>query len=151
MHALTRTVAAVAAGLTLAVTGCEIEDTGAEREQRHDTVTAPKGDKPEAEKADARLESVAEANARQSAEEYLEFQAFSRQGLIDQLKFEGFSRKAATYGADAAGADWNEQAVKSAEAYLEMQSFSRSGLIGQLEFEGFTQAQAEHGVQVAYR
>ncbi len=38
-----------------------------------------------------------------SAEQYLEFSAFSRSGLIDQLKFEGFTTEQATYGVDKAG------------------------------------------------
>ena len=38
-----------------------------------------------------------------SAEQYLEYSAFSRSGLIDQLKFEGFTTEQATYGVDKAG------------------------------------------------
>lgn len=90
-------------------------------------------------------ESVSQKNARRKAESYLEFTGFSRRGLIEQLEFEGFSNADATYGADAIGADWNDQAAKKAESYLEFTSFSRSGLIEQLEFEGFTREQAEYG------
>ena len=73
--------------------------------------------------------------------------AFSRSGLITQLEFEGFTNQDATYGVDAVGANWNEQAAKKAAGYLDMMAFSRSGLITQLEFEGFTPAQAEYGVR----
>lgn len=90
-------------------------------------------------------ETTSQSSARRSAESYLDFMAFSRSGLIEQLEFEGFSTEDATYGVDAQGADWNEQAAKSAKAYLDLMGFSRSGLIEQLVFEGFTQAEAEFG------
>jgi hypothetical protein len=80
------------------------------------------------------------------AEEYLQFESFSRSGLIEQLEFEGFSTADATWGVDHVSVDWNEQAAKKAREYLQIESFSRSGLIQQLEFEGFTPAQAEYGV-----
>mgnify|MGYP003564406486 FL=1 len=96
-------------------------------------------------------ETVGQANARQTAERYLDFSAFSRSGLIEQLEFEGYSTQDATYAVDAVGADWNEQAAKKAESYLASSSFSRQGLIDQLVFEGFSQAEAEYGVtQVGY-
>jgi hypothetical protein len=91
-------------------------------------------------------ETVSESNARKSAASYLKSSAFSRSGLIKQLEYEGFSNQDATYGADAVGANWNEQAAKSAASYLKSSAFSRSGLIKQLEYEGFTTAQAEYGV-----
>ena len=81
----------------------------------------------------------------QKAADYLSFAAFSRQGLIDQLKYEGFSEADATYGADAVGANWNEQAALKAQEYLDLTAFSRTGLIEQLEFEGFTLAEATYG------
>lgn len=109
---------------------------------------AKDGDKVKPDKpADGPKESVSQANARASAEDYLAMSAFSRKGLIQQLKFEGFNLKDATYGADAVGADWMEQAAKSAKSYLEFDSFSRQGLIQQLVFEGFTQEQAAYGVK----
>jgi host cell surface-exposed lipoprotein len=173
-NTLTRTIAAAATGLALAVTGCAIEDAGAEREPRHD-VSKPLdtefdfADKPvkckwgtvpcksdqadktdRADPAEAPLETGAEADARATAESYLDGQAFSRKGLIEQLKYEGFNTKNATYGADAAGADWDQQAVLVAQSYLDGQSFSSAGLIEQLRYEGFTQAQAEYGVRKAY-
>ena len=90
--------------------------------------------------------SVSQENAVESAENYLEFQAFSRKGLIDQLKFEGYSVSDATFAVDHVNPDWNEQAAKSAKNYLDTQAFSRKGLIEQLEFEGFTTEQATYGV-----
>ena len=90
-------------------------------------------------------ETVAQKNARNSAESYLSFSAFSYNGLIEQLEYEGYTTEEATYAADNCGADWNEQAAKSAESYLDMMSFSRQGLIEQLEYEGFTREQAEYG------
>ena len=100
----------------------------------------------EAKTPAAPKETVSESNARKKAASYLEYSAFSRSGLIEQLEYEGFSNQDATYGADAVGANWNEQAAKSAASYLKSSAFSRSGLIKQLEYEGFTTAQAEYGV-----
>lgn len=94
----------------------------------------------------APAESVSQSNARQKALDYLGYSAFSRTGLIKQLEFEGFSTADATYGVDALGTDWNEQAALKAAEYLDYSAFSRSGLIDQLVFEGFTPAEAEYGV-----
>ena len=93
---------------------------------------------------EAPSETVAQESARRSAESYVELGGFSRSGLIDQLKYEGFSKKDATYGADAVGANWKQEALESAQSYLDMSGFSRSGLIDQLEYEGFTPAQAAY-------
>lgn len=94
----------------------------------------------------APVETVSQRNARQKAADYLNYSAFSRQGLIDQLEYEKFSEADATYGTDAVGANWNEQAAKKAADYLRYSSFSRQGLIDQLLYEKFTQEQAEYGV-----
>ena len=91
-------------------------------------------------------ETVNQKNARQKAEQYLDYSAFSRQGLIEQLEYEGFSNTDAEYGTDAINADWREQAALKAKEYLDYSSFSRQGLIDQLVYEGFTQKQAEYGV-----
>lgn len=91
-------------------------------------------------------ETVSQSNAREKAAEYLSFAAFSRTGLIAQLEFEGFSTADATFGVDAVGADWSEQAALKAAEYLDFSSFSRSSLVEQLVFEGFTPAEAEYGV-----
>ena len=92
-------------------------------------------------------ETIGQKNARESAESYLSFSAFSRQGLIEQLEFEEYSTEDAEYAVDAVGVDWNEQAAKSAEAYLEFSAFSKQGLIDQLVFEGYSKAEAEYGVK----
>ena len=165
-----RALRAIVAGLAVAAiaVGC-VPDEGAERQPRQVVIGRAdthqqnggsqgrdRADKPEPQpeaepvEEEAPLETVAEANARTSAEHYLQYQSFSRTGLIDQLKFEGYGENVAIYGVDAAGADWNEQAVLSAESYLESQSFSRAGLVDQLIYEGFSRAQAEHGVTIAY-
>ena len=52
----------------------------------------------------------------------------------------------ATYGSDAVGADWGQQAVAKAKSYLEYSAFSREGLIEQLLYEGFSAEEAEFGV-----
>jgi hypothetical protein len=48
-------------------------------------------------------ETVAQENARRSAESYIDTAAFSRSGLIGQLKYEGFTQAQATYGVNAVG------------------------------------------------
>jgi hypothetical protein len=102
--------------------------------------------------AKASSETVSQKNARESAESYLGFQAFSRNGLIKQLSSqygEGFSRADAIYAVNHIDVNWNEQAAKAAKQYLQEQSFSRAGLIRQLSSaygEGFTRAQAVYGV-----
>ena len=94
--------------------------------------------------------SSSQRNAVRSAQQYLEFSAFSRSGLIDQLEYEDFSTEDATYAVDSLDADWNEQAARSAEQYLDFTSFSKSGLIDQLVYEGYTYAQAEYGANTVY-
>lgn len=84
-----------------------------------------------------------------TAQDYLDYQSFSRKGLIGQLKFEGFSTKDATFAVDHLKVNWSLQAVGVAKGYLENQHFSRAGLIDQLEYEGFTHAQAVYGVNKA--
>jgi hypothetical protein len=99
-----------------------------------------------AAKAEAAKPTTAQSNAVRSAENYLDFAAFSRSGLIKQLKFEGFSTGDATYAVDNIDVSWKKEAAESAKSYLEMSSFSRSGLLKQLAFEGYTPAQATYGV-----
>jgi hypothetical protein len=90
-----------------------------------------------------------------SAQDYLEYGAFSRRGLINQLHSkagEGFSLADATYAVDHITVNWNKQAAKSAKEYLAYSHFSRRGLITQLESksgEGFTHSQAVYGVNKA--
>jgi hypothetical protein len=88
-------------------------------------------------------------NAIGTAEDYLDYSAFSRSGLIGQLKFEGYSTAVATFAVDHVTVNWNEQAYLKAQEYLDYSHFSRSGLIGQLKFEGFTTKQATYGVTKA--
>lgn len=100
-------------------------------------------------------ETAGQANARRSAESYLETAAFSRKKLIEQLSSEygeGYSKADAIYAVNHINVDWNEQAAKSAKAYLATSPFSRQGLIEQLSSEygeGFTHAQAVYGVNAA--
>jgi hypothetical protein len=93
--------------------------------------------------------TAGQENALRSAENYLDFAAFSKTGLIEQLEFEDYSAADATYAANHVEVDWNEQAAKAAENYLDVSAFSKQGLIEQLEFEGYTTAQASYGVAQA--
>jgi uncharacterized membrane protein (UPF0136 family) len=90
--------------------------------------------------------TVAQDQARLSAESYLVMGGFSRTGLLGQLAYEGFTDEDAEHAVDSLTIDWNEQAALSATGYLEMGGFSRESLIDQLLYEGFTQDQAEYGV-----
>lgn len=110
------------------------------------TVNSPESSETTETQEEAVTETIGQTNARESAESYLSFAAFSRQGLIEQLEFEDYSTEDAEYAVDILEVDWNEQAAKSAEAYLEVSTFSRDGLIEQLVFEGYTQEEAEFGV-----
>ena len=92
----------------------------------------------------------AQQNARDSAESYLEYSAFSRSGLIDQLVYEEYSKADATVAVDSLHVDWREQAYKSAQSYLDYSSFSLNSLIDQLEYEGFSNADAAYGANKAY-
>ena len=113
------------------------------------TVNTPESDEATETQEEAVTETIGQKNARESAESYLRFAAFSREGLIDQLEFEEYSTEDAEYAVDILDVDWKEQAAKSAENYLEFTAFSREGLIDQLLFEGFTQEEAEYGVTAA--
>lgn len=90
--------------------------------------------------------TVAQVQARMSAESYLRTAAFSRTGLLDQLAYEGFDAADAEHAVKNLSVDWREQAARSAASYLEMGGFSRDSLIDQLAYEGFTPEQAEYGV-----
>jgi SOS response regulatory protein OraA/RecX len=105
-------------------------------------------EKPQAEQTPQ--ETAAQKNARQKAEEYLSAGAHSRTGLIEQLESEEFSNEDATYGVDAAGVDWRDQAAKKAKEYLDASSYSRDGLKDQLKSDGFTDDEAEYGVSQFY-
>lgn len=123
------------------------EAEAAEAEARAVEAEATEAEPAEAEQdADQPSMTRAQQNAIGSAENYIDFSAFSRTGLIEQLEFEGYSTEDATFAVDSLDIDYNAQAAKSAENYLEFSSFSRSGLIEQLMFEGYTEEQATYGV-----
>ncbi len=86
-------------------------------------------------------------NAYRSAQDYLNFMAFSKKGLIAQLKVEGYSEESATAAVNSLNIDWKEQAAKSAKEYLDFMALSRKQLLSQLKLEGFTDEQAEYGVK----
>lgn len=123
------------------------DDDGADAADGDQKKDAEKADESAKEKPakEAPEETVSQENARESAENYLQFTAFSKTGLVDQLEFEGFSSADAEYAVEHIEVDWMRQAEKSAEDYMEFSAFSRSGLIDQLTFEGFTPEQAAHG------
>jgi Host cell surface-exposed lipoprotein len=89
-------------------------------------------------------------NAVESAESYLDGQAFSKEGLRGQLTFEEYTEADAMFAVNHVKANWKAEAVESAESYLDGQSFSKPELLDQLLFEEYTQAQAEYAVGRAY-
>lgn len=102
-------------------------------------------------KEPAPVYTLAQQNAISKAQDYLEYQGFSRDGLIGQLEYEGYSTADATFGADNSGADWNAEAAEKAKSYMEYQSFSRQGLYDQMAYEKFTDAQIQFALaQVGY-
>ena len=122
------------------------------------------------EKKDARfaiklLEKNREVNwkeeAAESAREYLDNGAFSKQGLLQQLTSdsgEGFTEKQARYAIKLieknGEVNWKEEAVESAREYLDNDSFSKQGLFEQLTSEygeGFTEKQARYAVEKVYK
>lgn len=143
---------------TLIVSGCAVPDTegtAADRaaEDRKDRkAQEKKGGKNEKDKKAETAEpemTAGQKNALASAEQYLDYSAFSKPGLVKQLKFEKYAEKDAVWAVNQLDVNWNEQAALSAEQYLSTSSFSRDGLIQQLKFEGYTQEQAEYGVKQA--
>ncbi|MFB9072295.1 Ltp family lipoprotein [Citricoccus parietis] len=124
------------------------EEVEAEEEARAAEEAAAEAEAEAAAEAEAEAErgTLSQQNALRSAEDYLDYTAFSRTGLIGQLEFEEYSTADATWAVDRVTVDWNEQAAKSAANYLDYTSFSRAGLIDQLIFEGFTAEQAQYGV-----
>ena len=122
-------------------------------EERGDRGKPEKAEEPVAEEAEEAPEyTTAQENAIASAENYLDFSAFSKKGLIEQLSSEygdGFKKADAIFAVNHIDVNWNKQAAKAAKNYLETMPFSRSGLIEQLESEfgdGYTHAQAVYGV-----
>jgi len=138
---------ALAAGMALAVilVACGSTTTTTQRPAPGATAVATRQPAP----AGPTL-TRAQQNARDSAESYLEYTAFSRSGLIDQLVYEDYGKADATVAVDSLHVDWREQAYKSAKSYLGYSSFSLNGLIDQLEYEGFSTADATYGANKAY-
>lgn len=141
------TPAAAEQAATVTVTETEVvTETEAAPTPEVETETTPAKPAKPAPKPKPEL-TVAQENAIESAQSYLDFSGFSRKSLIDQLVYEGFSKKDAAVAVDRIKPNWRKEAVESAESYLEFSSFSRSGLIEQLEYEGFTPAQAAYAAK----
>jgi hypothetical protein len=110
-------------------------------------------EKPTPEKAEP---TSGQENALRSAQDYLDYTAFSKAGLIGQLSSsagEGFSKADATYAANHVDVDWNAEAVEAAQDYLDYSAFSKSGLIQQLSSSAgdqFTPAQAQYAADKVY-
>ena len=97
--------------------------------------------------------TLAQEQAVEEAQSYLDYSGFSEQGLLEQLTSQygaGFEKADAQFAIDYLKPDWNAEAAESAASYLESGSFSRSGLLEQLTSEygaGFTRSQALAGLK----
>lgn len=87
-----------------------------------------------------------QANAFDAAEDYLDYDSFSKQGLYDQLIYEKYSADAAQYAIDNVEANWNENALQTAQDYLDFSSFSDQGLYDQLIHDKYTTEEAQYAI-----
>lgn len=91
-------------------------------------------------------------NAYESAKNYVNLMAFSKQELIDQLTSEyadDFSEEDAQWAVDHLDVDWKEEALESAQNYIDYMSFSQQGLYDQLTSEygsRFTDEEAQYAI-----
>jgi hypothetical protein len=149
-EAMTRTASSIAAlAAALVLGGCgtaaPADEPAASAPTPAATSKAPAPKATTKPKPAAPKLTVAQQNAKESAESYLKLSGFSQKGLTEQLKFEGFSAKDIAAAMATMKVNWNKEAEQSAKAYLDTGSFSRKSLIEQLKFEGYTTKQAEHG------
>ena len=97
--------------------------------------------------------TVAQEEAIEAAESYLDSGHFSKKGLFDQLTSEygeGFAKKDVKFALNHVKADYNAEAREAAESYLDSGHFSRNSLMDQLTSEygeQFTKAQAAQAVK----
>lgn len=122
------------------------KDEGVAKLQAEEQARAEAEVKAEEERKAKEIADKENANAINTAKQYLAYSGFSRTGLIEQLEYEGYSTESATYAVDNCGADWNNECAETAQDYLDYSSFSRSGLYDQLSYEGFTAEQIEYGL-----
>lgn len=93
--------------------------------------------------------TVSQAQAIESAQQYVDFSGFSKRGLMRQLTSNagsGFTEADAEFALKHIKVDYNAEAVEAAQSYLDLTSFSRKGLIDQLTSpaSGFTLKQATY-------
>ena len=77
---------------------------------------------------------MAQENAIEAAQNYVDIMPFSRAGLIDQLSSEygsQFPMQDAEFAVDHIKVNWRAEAVEAAKQYLDTMAFSRQGLIEQ--------------------
>jgi len=119
------------------------------KQQKAETKGKTEGVKTEAKPDPTAGWTESQKQATAKAEDYLDYDSFSKSGLADQLKYEGFSKPDAEFAVNHIKVDWMKQAAAKAADYLDYDSFSHSGLVDQLKYEGFTPEQAEYGTTQA--
>src|SRR5262245_31422904 len=130
--------------------GTAAEDEPSRQGGGNHAAEKPEQDKPEF--------TVAQTEAIEAAQQYVDTMPFSRAGLVDQMTSEygsGFTQAQAEFAINHIDVDWNAEAVEAAESYLDTMAFSRAGLIDQLTSpygSQFTMDQAVHAAnQVGLR
>lgn len=97
--------------------------------------------------------TVAQEQAIEAAQSYIDMSAFSKKGLIEQLSSsagDGYSKADVKYAVEHITVDWNAEAREAAKNYLEMSHFSRADLLQQLTSsygDGYTRSQALQAVK----
>ncbi|MFF2272219.1 Ltp family lipoprotein [Agromyces sp. NPDC058136] len=97
--------------------------------------------------------TLAQQNAVEQAQSYVDTMPFSRAGLIEQMTSEygsGYEQADAEFAVDHITVDWNVEAAEAAQSYLDVMAMSRDGLYDQLTSEfgsQFTPEQADFGLK----
>jgi hypothetical protein len=149
-----RTVAVCLAAVgSLTLGGCGSLSSGTGSNPAATGAEKPASQEPGAETPAAPAYTVAQENAIESAQSYIDNGSFSEKGLLKQLTSEygeGFKKADAVFAIKRINVDWNAEAREAAKSYLDNGSFSRKSLLKQLTSqygEQFTQAQALQAVK----
>ena len=85
--------------------------------------------------------------AQNTVKPYLDIIGYSRDGLIAKLQEKGMDAQTAQVTVDAAGLDFNQQALRRAKSNLQTIAYSAKGLEEKLQAEKFSPQQAQYGVE----
>jgi hypothetical protein len=132
--------------------GCGTSSNDAEGTTSETTAQDAQRDKLAAEKEPAMTSGQKQALAR--AQTLILNAGPSKKGLIELLQlpdYGGYSATEATFAANKAEVNWNQQALETAADYVGMKAFSKDALIRRLtRVEQFTPSQARYAVNKLY-